>query len=144
MGGIAMGNFEEYESYDALGLAELVRKKEVKPLELVDAAIERVERLNPILNAVITPLFDQARKAASGELPQGPFTGVPYLLKDIGAMLGGVRMTLGTAFLQDFVPDHDSELVIRLRRAGLIFVGKTSTPELGILPTTESRLLGRT
>ena len=139
-----MGKFEEYSSYDAIGLAELVRKKEVKPIELVDAAIERIERLNPTLNAVITPLFNQARKAAAGNLPQGPFTGVPYLLKDIGAMLGGVRMTMGTAFLQDFIPDHDSELVIRLKRSGLIFVGKTSTPELGILPTTESRLLGRT
>ena len=139
-----MGKFKEYGSYDAMGLAELVRKKEVKPIELVDAAIERVERLNPTLNAVITPLFDQARKAAAGDLPQGPFTGVPYLLKDIGAVLGGVRMTMGTAFLQDFIPDHDSELVIRLKRSGLIIVGKTSTPELGILPTTESRFLGRT
>ena len=100
-----MGITEEYGSYDAMGLAELVRKKEVKPIELVDASIEGIERLNPALNAVITPLFDQARKAASGDLPQGPFTGVPYLLKDIGAVLGGVRMTMGTAFLQDFIPD---------------------------------------
>ncbi len=139
-----MGMKGEYGSSDALGLAELVRKKEVKPIELVDAAIERIERLNPTLNAVITPLFDQARKTAVGDLPRGPFTGVPYLLKDIGATLGGVRMTMGTAFLKDFVPDHDSELVARLKRAGFIIVGKTSTPELGILPTTESRFLGRT
>ncbi|MGE5252368.1 MAG: amidase [Planctomycetaceae bacterium] len=139
-----MGITGEYGSYDALGLAELVRKKEIKPGELVDAAIERVERLNPTLNAVITPLFDRARKAAAGELPRGPFTGVPYLLKDIGAALGGVRMAMGTAFLKDFVPDHDSELVSRLKRAGFILVGKTNTPELGILPTTEPRFGGRT
>ncbi|KPK92346.1 MAG: amidase [Deltaproteobacteria bacterium SM23_61] len=139
-----MGKTGEYSSSDALGLAELVRKKEAKPTELVDAAIERIERLNPTLNAVITPFFEQARKAAAGDLPRGPFTGVPFLLKDIGATLGGVRMTMGTAFLKDFVPDHDSELVSRLKRAGFIIVGKTSTPELGILPTTESRFLGRT
>jgi amidase len=139
-----MGIMGEYGSYDALGLAELVRKKEIKPGELVDAAIERIERLNPTLNAVITPLFDQARKAAAGDQPRGPFTGVPYLLKDIGAALGGVRMAMGTAFLKDFVPDHDSELVSRLKRAGFILVGKTNTPELGILPTTEPRFGGRT
>jgi len=139
-----MGKTGEYGSYDVLGLAELVRKKEVKPTELVDAAIERIERLNPTLNAVITPLFDQARKAAAGDLPRGPFTGVPYLLKDIGATLGGVRMAMGTAFLKDFVPDHDSELVARLKRAGFIIAGKTNTPELGILPTTEPRFLGPT
>jgi amidase len=139
-----MSRIDEYASFDALALAELVRKKEVKPVELIDAAIEKIERLNPNLNAVITPLFEQARKAASGDLPQGPFTGAPYLLKDIGAVLGGVRMTMGTAFLKDFVPDHDSELVLRLKRAGLVIVGKTSTPELGILPTTESHFLGRT
>jgi amidase len=143
-GVVGVGKFTEYSSFDSMGLADLVRRREVKPIELVDAAIERIERLNPTLNAVITPLFEQARMAAAGDLPQGPFTGVPYLLKDIGAMLGGVRMTMGTAFLKDFIPDHDSELVIRLKRSGLIMIGKTSTPELGILPTTESRFLGRT
>lgn len=134
----------EFGSLDATALAGMVRKKEVKPIELVDAAIERIERLNPTLNAVITPLYEQARREAMGKLPEGPFTGVPFLLKDIGAMLGGVRMTMGTAFLKDFIPDHDSELVVRLKRSGLIMVGKTSAPELGILPTTESRFLGRT
>ena len=139
-----MSRIDDYGSFDALALAELVRKKEVEPIELVDAAIEKIERLNPNLNAVITPLFEQGRKAASGNLPPGPLMGVPYLLKDIGAVLGGVRMTMGTVFLKDFVPDHDSELVLRLKRAGLVIVGKTSTPELGILPTTESHFLGRT
>jgi amidase len=135
---------EELATADATSLAELVRRKEVKPLELVDAAIERVERLNPKLNAVITPMYDQARAAARGDLPEGPFRGVPFLLKDIVAFCAGVRFTAGSAFLDNFVPDHDSELVSRLKRAGLIVLGKTNTPELGILPTTEPRRFGPT
>ncbi|HSR13982.1 MAG TPA: amidase, partial [Thermodesulfobacteriota bacterium] len=138
-----MSGLNEFDSLDATALAGLVRKKEVKPLELVDAAIERVESRNPALNAVITPMYDQARREAEGNLPDGPFTGVPFLVKDIGAAVAGVRMTMGSAFLKDFIPDHDSELTVRLKRSGLIFVGKTNTPELGILPTTESKFLGR-
>lgn len=127
---------------DATAQAELVRRKEVKPIELVDAAIERIERLNPRLNAVITPMYEHARAAAQGPLPDGPFRGVPFLLKDLLASYAGVRLAAGSAFLRDFVPDHDSELVVRLRRAGLIILGKTNTPELGLVPTTEPRLFG--
>jgi amidase len=127
---------------DGTAQAELVRRKEVKPIELVDAAIERIERLNPILNAVITPMYEEARKVASGPLPDGPFTGVPYVLKDLGAEYNGARLTEGSALLQDYVSDHDTELVIRLKKAGLIILGKTSTPEFGLLPTTEPRLFG--
>jgi len=137
-----MAKEDELTHFDATGLAELVRRKQVKPIELVEAAIERIERLNPTLNAVVTPMYEQAREAASCKLPDGPFTGVPFLLKDLGAPIAGVRMTMGTAFLRNFIPDHENELVIRLRRAGLIIVGKTNTPELGILPTTEPRLFG--
>ncbi len=133
---------EELISFDATGLAELVRKKEVKAIELVEASIERIERLNPELNAVVTPMFDQAREGAAAHRIEGPFSGVPFLLKDLGAPYTGVRMTMGSAFTKDFVPDHDSELVTRLKRAGLIILGKTNTPELGILPTTEPRLFG--
>ena len=97
-----MAKFKEYASFDATGLAELVRRKEVTPLELVEAAIERIERLNPSLNAVITPMFDQALALAKQELPQGPFSGVPFLVKDIGAMVKGIRMCLGTALLKKF------------------------------------------
>ena len=132
----------ELVSLDATGQADLVRTKQVTPLELVEAAIERIERVNPQLNVVVTPMFDQARAAAKGQLPDGPFQGVPYLLKDLIATYAGVRMASGSAFLRDFVPDHDSELVVRLKRAGLIIVGKTNTPEFGILPTTEPRLFG--
>ncbi len=127
---------------DATAQAQLVRKKEVQPLELVEAAIERIERLNPTLNAVITPMYDLARARASGKLPDGPFRGVPFLLKDIMASYAGVRMAMGSKVLQNFVPDHDSELVKRLKHAGLIILGKTNTPEFGILPTTEPELFG--
>ena len=140
--GMTMSDFGELAHLDATAQAELVRKKEVQPIELVDAAIERIEALNPKLNAVVTKMVDQARETALGELPEGPFTGVPFLLKDILGMCQGVPMTMGSALLQGFVPDHDSELVARLRRAGLIFIGKTNVPEFGILPTTESQLFG--
>ena len=137
-----MAKIEEFGSLDALGLAELVRKKDVKPIELVDEAIERIERLNPTLNAVVTPMYEQARTLAVGKIPDGPFTGVPFLLKDLGAPYAGVRMTMASVAMRDFVSDHDSELVARLKRAGLIILGKTNTPEFGILPTTEPRLFG--
>jgi amidase len=133
---------DEFISLDATALAALVRERQVKAIELVDAAIERIERLNPILNAVVTPMYEQARAAAIGKLPNGPFAGVPFLLKDLGAPCAGVRMTMASAFMRNFAPDHDSELVARLKRAGLIIVGKTNTPELGILPTTEPHLFG--
>lgn len=137
-----MAKLDTFAELDATAQAELVRRREVKPTELVDAAIERIERLNPTINAVVTPMYEQARAGASSELPDGPFTGVPYLLKDIFASYAGVRMTSGSAFLRDYVPDHDSEFVARLKRAGLIILGKTNTPEFGLVPTTEPRLFG--
>jgi amidase len=135
---------DELAALDATAQAELVRTKEATPLELVDAAIERIERLNPALNAVITPMYDEARRVASGPVGDGPFAGVPFLLKDLLAMAAGVRMAAGTDFTGDFTPDGDSELVARLRRAGFVVVGKTNTPELGILCTTEPRRFGAT
>jgi len=137
-----MTDFSELARLDATAQAELVRKKEVQSIELVEAAIDRIQALNPTLNAVVTPMFDQAREAARESLPEGPFTGVPFLLKDILGMCAGVPMTLGSRLLRDLVPDHDSELVKRLRQAGLVFVGKTNVPEFGTLPTTESQLFG--
>jgi amidase len=127
---------------DATAMAELVASGRVQPVELVDAAIARIERLNPTLNAIITPLYDQAREAARGPLPGGPFRGVPFLLKDVLGFMAGVRQTSGSAFLSGFVPDHDSELVVRFKKAGFVILGKTNAPELGILPTTEPRLYG--
>ncbi|HEU4759753.1 MAG TPA: amidase family protein, partial [Dehalococcoidia bacterium] len=133
---------EDLALLDATAQAELVRRKDAKPSELVDAAIGRIERLNPTLNAVVTPMFDEARRAAAGPLPEGPFTGVPFLLKDLGPSYAGVRLTMGSAFTKDLVPPDDSELVKRYKRAGLIVVGKANTPEFGLVPTTEPRLHG--
>ena len=139
-----MTDFSELAHLDATAQADLVRRKDVQPIELVDAAIDRIEALNPKLNAVVTNMFDQARETARGELPEGPFTGVPFLLKDVLGMCQGVPMTMGSALLRDFVPDHDSELVSRLRRAGLIFVGKTNVPEFGLGSHTFNSLFGAT
>lgn len=129
---------------DATAQAELVRRKEVTPAELVEAAIDCIERLNPQLNAVIATLYEDARGAAGNELPAGPFTGVPFLLKDLQAAYRGAPMTCGSKYLHGFKPDHDNALVQRYKRAGLVIVGKTNTPELGILPTTEPALFGPT
>ena len=131
-------------SLDAIAQAELVRRGEVTPLELVDAAIAGIERANPALNAIVTPTFDRAREAARGDLPDGPFRGVPFLLKDLSAAWAGVRMTSGSAFLADFVAPVDSVLVQRYRAAGLVFLGKTNCAEFGFLPTTEPELFGPT
>ena len=127
-----------------MGQADLVRKKKIKPLELVEGVVQSIERLNPKLNAIVTPLYEYAREQALAPLPEGPFAGVPFLLKDFLAELAGVRLTDGTAFLRDYVPREDSELVKRFKRAGLIVVGKTNTPELAIGATTEPLLFGPT
>jgi len=135
---------EEFESFDGLGLAELVRRRDASPAELLDAAVSRVEARNPELNAVVTRMYDQARAAIAEGLPAGPFTGVPYLLKDLGAHYTGAVTSFGSTLFKDFVVDHDSEITARLRRAGLVIFGKTNTPELGLAPSTEPRLFGPT
>ncbi|MEW6555047.1 MAG: amidase [Actinomycetota bacterium] len=137
-----MGITEDTAWLDATALAELVRSGQVKPIELVDGAIARIESLNPQLNAVITPMYELAREAASRDIPPGPFAGVPFLLKDLMASCSGVRMCWGSAFARDLVPGFDSELVVRQKKAGLIILGKTNSPEFGILPTTEPHLFG--
>jgi amidase len=129
---------------DATAQAELVRTKQVKPIELVDAAIERIERLNPQINAVIRPMHDEARKTAAAKLPEGPFTGVPFLLKDLGPMYAGVPMSQGTELLKNALSPLDSELTRRYKAAGLVISGKTNTPEFGLVPTTEPRAWGAT
>ena len=137
-----MATLDNLALLDATAQAELVRNKEVKPIELVEAAIDRIERLNPTINAVILPMYDYVREAAAGVLPDGPFPGVPFLLKDIFAFFGGHRVAHGSKLMQNFVPDHDSELVVRLKRAGLLILGRTNVPEFGILPTTEPHFYG--
>jgi amidase len=128
---------------DAVGQAELVQRGEVSPAELVAWAIERIERLNPRLNAVVTSMFDDA-VAAAQSVSTGPLAGVPYLLKDLAVEASGVRFTEGSRFLADNVSGYDSELVVRLRRAGLVVVGKTNTPEFGMAPACEPLLFGPT
>jgi amidase len=142
--GAFVTGFAEYGNYDALGLAELVRNKEVSPGELLEEAIGRIERVNPRINAVIHKMYDHARDIARGALPGGPFTGVPFLIKDLLAVYAGQPMRHGSRSMRDFVPDHDSELVKRFKATGVITMGKTNTPELGLSPTTEPALFGPT
>ncbi len=137
-----MIGYEELSLLDATELAKLIRKKEIQSSELIEITIEKIEKINPQINAIVTPMYDEARKAARGPLPEGPFTGVPFLIKDLLASYNGVRMAFGTKNLQHFIPDHDSELVSRYKKAGFVIAGKTNTPELGLMPTTESHLFG--
>jgi amidase len=133
---------DEVAWLDATGQAELVRSGQVSPAELVDGAIARIEQLNPELNAVIHPLFDRARVEAAGTLPDGPFRGVPFLLKDLGAELAGTPFCEGSAFAGDYHSTVTQELTGRFQRAGFVVCGKTNTPEFGILPTTEPHRFG--
>src|SRR5262245_41047501 len=140
-----MSGFSEYEQYDALGLADLVRRRKVAPTDLLEAAIERVEARNPAVNAVVMTLYDLARRTIAEGLPDGPFTGVPYLMKDLTASIAGVPMSRGSRFFAGTPPaTADSEHVARLRRAGLVFFGRTSTCELGLSLTCEPQLYGPT
>jgi amidase len=132
---------DELANLDATAQAELVRNKELTAVELVEATIERIERVNPKLNAVVTPMYEEARTKAENP-GNGPFAGVPFLLKDLLASYKGVRMTFGSRAMEKYVGGFDSELVRRLKKAGFIIVGKTNTPEFGILPTTEPQFLG--
>src|ERR1700691_2489586 len=138
----------ELANLDATEQAELVRRKEVSPLELVDAAITRIEKINPQLNAVITPLFDKARAQAQESrgisLPDGPFKGVPFLLKDLMCATGGDPIYDGMRFLRDarFVAPYDTYLAAKFRAAGFICLGKTNTPELGLNGMTEPEAFG--
>ena len=137
----------ELSTMDATAQAELVRRRELTPLELVDAAIARIERVNPAINAVITPLFEDARAAAvSRDLPNGPFRGVPLLLKDLCAMQKGQPYYLGNRALRDmgFRAPLDMPLGARFRAAGFITVGKTNLPEFGMQTTTQPLAFGAT
>ncbi|HKE10226.1 MAG TPA: amidase [Myxococcota bacterium] len=132
---------------DAVGHAELVRKGEATPRELVDAAIARIEKVNPELNAVIHPSFEKARAQASAPgLPHGPLRGVPLLMKDLGGQTAGDPYHAGMRFLRDAAwrEVDDSHFAARLRAAGAVFLGRTNTPELGLLPTTEPAAYGAT
>lgn len=139
-----MSGFKEYDRYDGMGLAELIRSRQVSAWEVCEEAVARIERLNPRVNAVVTPMFDLARESLRRSMPQGPFPGVPFLLKDLLSAYAGVRLTFGSKACLNFIPDHDSELVKRYKQAGLLILGKTNTPEFGLVAYTEPEVFGAT
>ena len=134
---------DEYQQHDAVGLAGLVRKGEVQPIELLRLAVRRKDQVNPVLNAVSTALTDYAEKEIHVGLPDGPFQGVPFLLKD-QIDLAGVPTRRASKLLADFVPTEDAIYVARLRAAGMVIFGKTNMPEMGLSVTTEPALTGVT
>jgi amidase len=135
---------DEYARYDGIGLAELVRAGEIRPAELLDAALAQLERRNPALNAVTSVFEGIGRDSISQGLPHGPFRGVPYLLKDLSQQLAGTVTTGSCRVLVGQAAERDSTLVARLRAAGLVIFGKTNTPELGLSVTTEPAMFGPT
>jgi len=139
-----MSDLSEILGLDATAQAESIRRKDIKALELVDAVIERIEHLNPVLNAVVTPMYEVAREEAKGALPNGPFTGVPFLLKDLLAEYKGTPFCEGSHAVKGYISKVDSELVKRQRASGLIIVGKTNTPEFGCMPSMEHSCYGPT
>lgn len=135
-------SFSAYDQYDGLGLAELVRKKKVSPAELVEEAIQRIETHNPKLNAVVHKLYERARTKAKEKLPAGSFTGVPILVKDLLATLEGEPTSHGNKLWKNVRATVTTEMVKRWEASGAVIVGRTNTPEFGLLPYTESNALG--
>jgi amidase/6-aminohexanoate-cyclic-dimer hydrolase len=135
--------FREYGRYDAVGLADLVRKKQVTARELLDEAIARTAKVDPQINAVVVKHYDYAERQIDEGLPDGPFTGVPFLLKDLD-LLEGTRTTFGASIYKNNVADHSGTLARRFLAAGVTIFGKSASPEFGLMPTTESRLFGPT
>jgi amidase len=132
----------EYLAHDACSLATLVRSGSVSPAELVEVAIRRTERLNPRLNVMVWPMFDEARRRATSVARDGRLAGVPMFLKDLLTWYEGSRTTSGSRMYRDFLAPCDTEVARRLKAAGAIVLGKTNTPELGLTPFCESELLG--
>ncbi|MFL5271284.1 MAG: amidase [Anaeromyxobacteraceae bacterium] len=132
----------EYDALDATAMAALVASRGVSPGELVEAALQRVAAHGVPLGAIAHRLDDAARAAAAGPLPQGPFTGVPFLVKDLSTSFAGLPLTWGSRMLEGHVAREDSETARRLLGAGLVVVATTSTAELGLLPVTETALGG--
>ena len=135
---------QDYSSYDAIGLAQLVRSGDVSSPELVEAAIAQVERLDGAINAVVYRDFDQARALAAGPLPAGPFTGVPFLVKDFGIGVAGWPCTSGSRFCADVVDAEDTGLTRRYREAGVVMLGRGASSEYGIVGNVETSLFGAT
>lgn len=141
---LSSGLAADYDKYDGLGLAELIAKKQIAPLELLHAVRQRVEAINPKINALCHLFFEKAEAQIRQGIADGPFHGVPFVLKDLGQQLAGTPTTSGSRVFKDNVPAFDSTLVTRYRQAGLVIFGKTTTPEFGLTTTTESVLYGKT
>lgn len=135
--------FKEYTQYDALGLAELVESKQVSATELLDSAVAQANKLNPKLNAIIHRFDERAYAAAQAGLPNGAFTGVPFLLKDLSFSFEGEPLTMGSRSVK-IMSDYDSEIVKRMKASGVNTFGKTNTPEFGLIITTEPKAHGAT
>ncbi|GJM37521.1 MAG: amidase [Acidimicrobiales bacterium] len=136
----------ELARHDAVGLAELVRTGELSPVELIDDTIARIETLNPQVNAIIHPAFEKARAAAAGDLPDGPFRGVPMLMKDLWPAEKGEPFHQGVQGLKNtgYIADVDANIVTAYKRAGFVMSGRTNTPEMGLSATTEPVAYGPT
>jgi amidase len=137
-------DFESYDDADATALAAAVEQGETSPEALLEIAMTRVEERNQAINAVIVRMYDEAKAAIAAGLPEGPFRGVPFLLKDLGAHWAGLPTGSGSRLLRRHPAAADSEIVRRFRRAGLVVIGKTNTPELGIMGVTEPESFGPT
>ena len=118
--------FEEYRKHDAVSLAGLIAKRQVSSKEVLEVAIGRAEQVNPAINAIVHKQYEQARKAIAAGLPEGPLKGVPYLIKDLGFFETGEPATFGSSLFKDFVADHDTAYVTRCKKAGLVFMGRSS------------------
>ena len=138
-----MATFADYASYDALELADLIRRREVSATEVLHAAIDRIERLNPALNAVVHTFYDEALATAAGPL-QGPLAGVPFMFKDLGVQVRGQPVTNGSRFWKDQVCVKDGTIVQRYRASGVVPMGMTSTAEYGLSCDTTPSLQGPT
>ena len=135
--------FEEYRNHDAISLATLVAKREVSAQEVLEAAIARAEQINPVINAIVHKQYEQARKAVAPGLPNGPLKGVPFLIKDLGFFEAGEPATFGSSLFKDFGADHETAYVTRCKKAGLVFMGRSSSPEFGLNPNTNPGPGGR-
>lgn len=134
----------EYDRLDGLAIADLVRKKHVSAAEVLETAIARLEERNPALNAVVATLSDEARQAVAAGLPDGPFSGVPYVFKELVVSVAGAATTFASRLYADNRPTVESEMVLRCRRAGMSVIGKSNSSEYGLQPVTEPHLFGPT
>ncbi len=135
---------KDYANYDALGLAQLIKNKDISATELLETAIVQAEQENPAINAIITKLYDFAHQQIKQGLPEGPFSGVPFLLKDLLSSLEGTPLSNGSAAFKGNISPSDSEMVKRYKSSGLVIFGKTNTPEFGLMGITEPKAFGPT